>query len=237
MKLGVPADRARVVGNGVDITRFYVLEKSAQRRALGLPVERAGAGDRGWSGRAQGVPHRVMAELPALRQQFPQLQYLIVGGPSPEGDWTSRLQNLAAELQLQDCVHFTGPDRTRRAALLPVSSRCVCAVYPQRGLGQRPVGSHGLRPARGDDRRGRQCRGGVPPGAGHGGAPSTMPLRCSKHWPWRLQHPWDRAHIRAYAEANIWDRRIDDLEAEFLALGAADAHKRNPETADMAPGR
>ena len=33
-----------------------------------------------------------------------------------------------------------------------------------------------------------------------------------------LRTPWDRAHIRAYAEANTWDRRIDQLEREFLAL-------------------
>jgi len=33
-----------------------------------------------------------------------------------------------------------------------------------------------------------------------------------------LHHGWDRPTIRAHAEANDWEGRVDVLEAEFRAL-------------------
>jgi glycosyltransferase involved in cell wall biosynthesis len=53
--------------------------------------------------------HRVIASLPALRVRHPAIHYLVVGGASPEGDWTDRLKAQVKALGLQDCVHFIGP--------------------------------------------------------------------------------------------------------------------------------
>ena len=53
--------------------------------------------------------HRVMECLPILRSRHPGLRYLIVGGASPEGDWSAVLRRRAQELGLQDCVVFLGP--------------------------------------------------------------------------------------------------------------------------------
>lgn len=235
LKLGVPADRARVVGNGVDIARFYVLDKAAQRQALGLPVDAPVLVTVGGLVERKGF-HRVMAALPALRQQFPQLQYLVVGGPSPEGDWTDRLKALAAELQLQHCVHFTGPvapDDLRRylsaADVFALSTRnegwanvlleamaCGLPVVTTNVGGNAEV----------------VCR----PELGTV-VPFDDAAALQQALAQALQHPWDRAQIRAYAEANIWDRRIDDLEAEFLALVPTAMHQQADAARGVAPGR
>lgn len=235
LKLGVEADRARVVGNGVDITRFYPLDRASQRQALGLPIDAPVLVTVGGLVERKGF-HRVMAALPALRRQFPQLQYLIVGGPSPEGDWTQRLQALAVELQVQDCVHFTGPvapDDLRRYL-----SAADVFVLSTRNEGWANVLLEAMAcglPVVTTDVGGNAevvCR----PELGTV-VPFDDAAALQQALSHALLHLWDRAHIRAYAEANVWDRRIDDLEAEFLALGAAAAHQPSHAASGVAAGR
>lgn len=235
LKLGVEADRARVVGNGVDITRFYPLDQATQRQALGLPTGAPVLVTVGGLVERKGF-HRVMAALPALRRQFPQLQYLVVGGPSPEGDWTQRLQALAVELQVQDCVHFAGPvapDDLRRYL-----SAADVFVLSTRNEGWANVLLEAMAcglPVVTTDVGGNAevvCRPELGTVVPFDDAPALQQALSGA-----LQHPWDRAHIRAYAEANIWDRRIDDLEAEFLALGASATHQQADAAPGVAPGR
>ena len=221
LKVGVQPERARVVGNGVDITRFYVLDKATQRRELGLPPDAPVLVTVGGLVERKGF-HRVMAAMQVLRQNFPQLQYLVVGGPSPEGDWTARLKTLAGELQLQDCVHFTGP-------VAPDDLRRYLSAADVFALSTRNEGwanvlleamACGL-PVVTTDVGGNAevvCRPELGTVVPFDDAPALQQALAQA-----LQHPWDRAHIRAYAEANVWDRRIDDLEAEFLALAQGPA--------------
>lgn len=126
---GLASDRIEVVANGVDRAVFYPLDKHAARQALGV---------------ADGVPvllsvgglvprkglHRVIALLPALRQQFPTLQYWLVGGGSAEGDYRQQLEAQVAVLQLTDAVRFFGalpPEQLRQplsaADVLVLASR------------------------------------------------------------------------------------------------------------------
>jgi glycosyltransferase involved in cell wall biosynthesis len=51
----------------------------------------------------------VIELLPSLRRRFPGLLYLIVGGPSPEGDIGARLREQVTALGLQEAVRFLGP--------------------------------------------------------------------------------------------------------------------------------
>ena len=218
LKVGVKPERARVVGNGVDIARFYALDKAEQRRALGLPPDAPVLVTVGGLCERKGF-HRVMAVLPALRVQFPQLHYLVVGGPSPEGDWTARLKALATELCLQDCVHFTGP-------VAPDDLRRYLSAADVFALSTRNEGwanvlleamACGL-PVVTTDVGGNAevvCRSELGTVVPFDDVPALQAALQQA-----LLQDWDRAAIRRYAEANTWDRRIDDLEAEFLALGA-----------------
>jgi len=105
--LGVPADKVRVVGNGVDLERFRPLPQPEQRRLLGLPDDALVLITVGALVPRKGF-HRVIELLPGLLEAFPNLHYLAVGGPSPEGDIGEQLRRQVADLGLQDRVHFLG---------------------------------------------------------------------------------------------------------------------------------
>ena len=108
VSLGIPEDKIRVVGNGVDLEKFHPVEKKQAREELaiqdatkvlvtvGALVERKGF-------------HRVLEILPDLIKHHPDILYLIVGGPSAEGDWTERLKQQVEELGLSKYVRFLGP--------------------------------------------------------------------------------------------------------------------------------
>ena len=177
-----------------------------------------------------------MAVLPALRVQFPQLHYLVVGGPSPEGDWTARLKALATELGLQASVHFTGP-------VAPDDLRRYLSAADVFALSTRNEGwanvlleamACGL-PVVTTDVGGNAevvCRSELGTVVPFDDVPALQAALQQA-----LLQDWDRAAIRRYAEANTWDRRIDDLEAEFLALGAMATSHSGQAAPGVAGGR
>src|SRR5208282_2284985 len=103
----IPASKILVVGNGVDTGRFEPLPRHEARAELGLHANARVLISVGGLVERKGF-HRVLACLPELRKQIPDLPYLIVGGPSMEGDWSERLSKQVTELGLADCVRFFG---------------------------------------------------------------------------------------------------------------------------------
>jgi glycosyltransferase involved in cell wall biosynthesis len=203
----------------VDLARFQPVPQPEARAALGLPASGPVLVSVGGLCERKGF-HRVMACLPRLRQRHPGLKFLVVGGPSPEGDWTAQLQQLSDDLALQDCVVFAGPqppDALRQwlsaADVFVLATRnegwanvfleamaCGLPVVTTRVGGNAEVVS-------------APELGTVVP---FGDEPALEAAVDAA-----LQTSWNRARIRAYAEANTWERRIDLLEREFLALTAA----------------
>ena len=105
--LGVAPGKVRVVGNGVDLARFRPVDRAQARAALGLPLETPVLISVGGLCERKGF-HRVIDALPGLHALGLPVHLLVVGGPSPEGDWTSRLQGQVKALALQPYVHFLG---------------------------------------------------------------------------------------------------------------------------------
>ncbi len=216
LQLGVDPARTRVVGNGVDIARFYPLPQAECRAALGLLAQGPVLITVGGLVERKGF-HRVMAVLPGLLRDFPTLKYLVVGGPSPEGDWTEQLKQMAQELRLQDSVRFTGP--LPPDALRQVLSAADVFVLSTRNEGWANVFLEAMAcglPVVTTNVGGNAevvCRPELGTVLPFDDAPAlAAALKAT------LQQRWDRAAIRRYAEANVWDRRIDDLEQEFRAL-------------------
>ena len=230
LDLGVPPERTTVVGNGVDTQRFRPLDRREARRRLGL-----GKRDRvlitvGGLVERKGF-HRVMEVMPALSREFPDLRYLVVGGPCREGDWSERLRSLAGELGIADRVHFTGPlppDElsgplsaadlfvlaTRNegwANVILESMACGTPVLATDVGGNREVvadESVGATVPFGDA---RALRAAIAEG---------------------LRRTWDRDAIRAYAEANDWEERIGRLEEIYgvVQLARMDVAQRGART-------
>lgn len=216
LSLGLDAQKTRVVGNGVDIERFQAIPRAQARDALGLPADAPVLVTVGGLVERKGF-HRVMECLPELRRHFPGLQYLVVGGPSPEGDWTERLHALRDSLGLTDCVRFLGPVASKD--LHRVLSAADVFALSTRNEGWANVlleaMACGLPVVATDVGGNREVVNAPELGAI---VPFDDQQELCAALAQALRTPWDRARIRQYAEANTWDRRIDDLEAEFRAL-------------------
>jgi glycosyltransferase involved in cell wall biosynthesis len=154
-----------------------------------------------------------------LRARWPKLRYLVVGGPSPEGDWTERLLAQVKALALQDCVHFTGavePD-----ALADLLSAADLFVLATRNEGWANVLLEAMAcglPVVTTNVGGNAevvCRPDLGTVVPFGDA-DALQMAIDQ----ALAKTWDRPGLRAYAEANTWDRRVEALEAEFRHLAS-----------------
>ena len=225
--LGAASDRILVVGNGVDMAKFHRLPRQPARSRLGLPEGAPVLVSVGALVERKGF-HRVMECLPALRQRFPGLRYLVVGGASPEGDWGAVLRQRAAELGLQDCVMFLGsvaPEELRVALsaanvfVLATRNEGWANVFLEAMACGLPVVTTNV-----GGNAEVVCRpelGSVVP---FGDQPALCEALESA-----LAGTWDRDVIVDYARANSWDQRVKVLAAEFANIVArqADAGPRS----------
>jgi len=106
--LGLPRDRVRVIPNGVDTRTFMPMDRVQARRLAGLPEDRkilltvAGI----YEGKGQ---HSVVEILPALREKYPDLLYVMVGNSRPGEQYRRRLTEAIWRLGLKDHVLVAGP--------------------------------------------------------------------------------------------------------------------------------
>jgi len=214
--LGVAPDQVRVVGNGVDLERFQPVDRIQARHNLGLPPDAPVLVSVGGLCERKGF-HRVVACLPALRAQSLDVHLLVVGGPSPEGDWTDRLHAQVRELGLESRVHFTGPLPPQE--LPRVLSAADVFVLATRNEGWANVFLEAMAiglPVVTTDVGGNAevvCRPDLGQIVSFG---DEVALAAALHR--ALGHDWDREAIRQYAQTNTWKLRVDVLEAEFRAL-------------------
>jgi glycosyltransferase involved in cell wall biosynthesis len=106
--IGVPADRIRVIPNGVDLISFAPAKRDQARRMSGLPDDATILLTVGavysWKGQ-----HLVIEALPFLRKQYPGILYLLVGGSrAEESSYVPSLKRRVAELGLEEHVRFVG---------------------------------------------------------------------------------------------------------------------------------
>lgn len=226
--LDVPAAKVRVVGNGVDIDRFQPLAQDEARRRLGIPPHARVIVTVGGLVERKGF-HRVMACLPELRRRHGEVLYLVVGGPSPEGDWTGRLHALRDELGLGEAVRFLGPVAPRELA--PVLSAADVFALSTRHEGWANVLLEAMAcglPVVATDVGGNAevvCRdtlGALVPFDDHNALLEALGQA--------LLRSWDRQAIRSHALANTWDERVRTLHEIFSGL-----HARSSPEAVWAP--
>jgi len=104
----VPADRVRVIPNGIDPTVFSPMVRREARRLCGLPesatVLLTVAGI--YEGKGQ---HAVVDVLPSLVARYPDALYVVVGSPRRGEAYERRLQGAIRKLGLDRHVLFAGP--------------------------------------------------------------------------------------------------------------------------------
>jgi glycosyltransferase involved in cell wall biosynthesis len=204
------------VGNGVDISRFRPEPQDEARRRLNIPLSADVLISVGGLCERKGF-HRVIELLPALRKEFPDLLYLVIGGPGPEGDWSDRLQSQVREFGLENAVRFLGtldPNELRwplSAAdvfVLATSNEGWANVFLEAMACGLPVVTTNV---------GGNAEVVADPSVG-----TLVPFGhrklLEKALHVALSQDWDRRAIRAWAESNSWTQRVETLLSEFVAL-------------------
>jgi len=149
--LGLPAGRVKVIGNGVDLEKFEPVDRTEARRRLGLDADAKVLIGVGNLIELKGF-HRVVPLLPALRERFGKLVYLIVGGGTGAGRHERAHPGAGARARGGGLRSTVRPPGARGTEVVLRRRRCVCARHRLRGLGQRATGGDGLRRAGGDRR-------------------------------------------------------------------------------------
>lgn len=213
VNLGIPGDKVQVVGNGVDADKFRPLDRTDCRHALGLTTDVPVLISVGGLVERKGF-HRVIELLPDLIQRHPQLVYLIVGGPSAEGDNRVELEAQVARLGVQRHVRFLGTrEPAELSAVLGAADVFVLATSNEGWANVfLEAMACGLPVVTTDVGGNREvvCRAelGVVVPFGNAAALGSA-LNAA------LQQHWDRSLIRAYAVDNAWDERVSRLMAAF----------------------
>jgi len=218
ISLGIAGDKVRVVGNGVDTAKFHPVDRTQARAQLGIAADVPVLISVGGLVERKGF-HRVIACLPELIARYPELQLLIVGGASAEGDMGAELEQQVAELRVQAHVRFLG---ILPAASLkwPLSAADVF-VLSTRNEGWANVFLEAMAcglPVISTDVGGNAevvCRaelGSIVPFDDHAALRDALMVALAKDW--------DRAAILAYARDNDWQTRVAVLVDEFSAIYA-----------------
>lgn len=209
--LGIEAEKIQVVSNGVDIQKFYPLDKIEARKAYEIDPHAKVLISVGGLVSRKGF-HRVIEILPELIEKYPDLIYLIVGGPSPEGDMREELMQQVARLNLSKQVRFLGalPPQKLNAPLscadlfvLATSNEGWANVFLEAmacglpivttdvGGNKEVVGEHGFIAPFGDS------------------AALKTALQDA------LEKNWNRPAIVAYARLHGWEPRVQALREAF----------------------
>ncbi len=213
LSLGAAQDRCQVIGNGVDTGRFIPISRQEARARFNLPEYAKVLITVGGLVERKGF-HRVIACLPELLKRQPDLHYLVVGGPCPEGDMSQELKAQVAALGLTERVHFLGqvqPD----ALKWPLSAADVF-VLSTRNEGWANVILEAMAcglPVVASDVGGNRevvCR----PELGTI-VPFDDPAALQSALASALVKEWDRAAILDYADDNQWDKRVAQLQNIF----------------------
>ena len=114
--LGVPAEKVRVIENGIDPQVFRPIDRVEARRALGLPKYGPLLVSVGTLAPRKGF-HLVMEAMARLKRRWPTLRFAIVGGDGPEGAMGAELRQLAARMKMENRVIFAGPRQREELAV------------------------------------------------------------------------------------------------------------------------
>ena len=219
------ADKIQVVGNGVDTEKFHPLPKAECRASLKLPQNAPVLITVGGLVERKGF-HRVIALLPALLERHPHLRYLIVGGPSAEGDWSERLRDQVRDLGLRQVVSFLGtlphPEVKRALSaadvlVLATSNEGWANVILEAMACGLPVVATSVGGNAEVVRR--ESLGTIIPF----GDPDALKTALDE----ALDRDWDRDEVVTYARANSWKNRVAILVESLRSVAVEHERRRS----------
>jgi glycosyltransferase involved in cell wall biosynthesis len=216
VSLGAEADKIRVVGNGIDLVKFYPLSRSVARAELNIAENAKVLVSVGALVDRKGF-HRVIEILPALVAKYPELIYLIVGGDSPEGNIKARLEQQVKTLKLEANVRFLGAYPSEQLKLPLSAANLFVLATANEGwanvfLEAMACGLPVITTEVGGNKEvvNTQELGIIVPF----GDPAALLAALLQGF----ETAWNRPLIIQYARENSWDKRVKMLTEEFQRL-------------------
>jgi teichuronic acid biosynthesis glycosyltransferase TuaC len=212
--LGASPSRVRVIGNGVDTTRFRPVDRLAARRELGLAERGPLVISVGHLARVKGF-HLLLRALPGVAVALPALRFVIVGGPAASsGGYPARLANEIATLDLTDRVTITGVVPPDRVALWLNAADLFVLASEREGSPNvlREALACGCPVVASDVGDARQI---VRPDAGFIVSERNVPAQWRDAILNALRTTWDRGAIRSDAERYSWSDVGSQVAAEW----------------------
>ncbi|MDD2658227.1 MAG: glycosyltransferase [Methylococcales bacterium] len=216
--LGALSDKIRVIGNGIDVVKFYPLTKTFARAELNIPEDAKVLVSVGALVDRKGF-HRVIEVLPALVDKYSELIYLIVGGDSPEGDIRERLAQQVKMLKLEKHVRFLGAYPSEKLKIPLSAADLFVLATANEGwanvfLEAMACGLPVITTEVGGNKEvvNDPSLGAVVP---FGDSESLLAAIFQG-----LETAWDRPLIIQYARENSWDSRVKILMEEFQQIAS-----------------
>ncbi len=218
IELGADPGKVEVVGNGVDLARFAPQDRTSARSALGLTPDAPVLVSVGGLVPRKGM-QRVIALLPELRKRHPAITYLVVGAGSAEGNTRPALEQQVDQLGLRANVRFLGPKAPDELASILSAADVFVLWTSNEGWANvfLEAMACGLPVVTTDVGGNREVVANADVGTivAFEDAQGMMAALSDA-----LARTWDRAAIRAYAERNSWDSRVDRLCEHFRRIAA-----------------
>lgn len=103
--MGIAAEKIHVIRNGVETSKFYLMDKQECRKRIGIPEGKKIILSAGSLILRKGH-HKIIELLPALAKKH-DIELYVIGSVGPEGDDLAFLENLIKRLGLEN-VHLVG---------------------------------------------------------------------------------------------------------------------------------
>ncbi|HZU44585.1 MAG TPA: glycosyltransferase family 4 protein [Terriglobales bacterium] len=104
LQSGLAPEKATVIGNGVDTTRFYPVDRVAARERLKIPEDAQVLVSVGGLIERKGF-HFLIPAVAQIAARYPRVNLYMVGS----GEWQAKLDGMIKDLGLQDRVFLVGP--------------------------------------------------------------------------------------------------------------------------------
>jgi len=232
LRLGAPAGRIRVIPNGVDTATFAPGSRHEARAALGLPAARPILISVGILSPRKGH-QRVLAALPEVLRHYPDLLYVVVGGPSGEGDTGPLLRRTIEELRLADHVRLVGSRPPGEIARWLAAGDVFCLATSNEGRPNAVMEALACGVPVVTTRVGGNAEI-IEEGRNGLLVPLDDSAALSRALVTALKTDWNHAAIAAPWQARSWDRTATEVLREFASLVGPQA----PDTAEAAlPGQ
>ena len=217
VSIGVDPEKIRIVGNGIDLLKFFPLNRDIVRAELNIAKDAKVLISVGALVDRKGF-HRVIALLPTLVQQYPKLLYLIVGGDSPEGNIKSRLQEQVKTLKLEDHVRFLGayPSEQLKQPLSAADVFVLATANEGWANVFLEAMACGLPVITTDVGGNKEVVNSLELGIV---VPFADPEALLSALILALEKDWQASEIIRYAQQNSWDGRVSVLTEEFRRIG------------------